>query len=57
MVAFLDCLSQFGKVVSEGGFSLPYDMDKGKMRDPNTGQYYSIKLQFNSEESWTKALR
>ncbi len=58
MVAFLDCLQQFAvEVERQGGFSLPYEMDKGKIRDNNTGQYYSVKLQFNSEDSWTKALR
>jgi beclin 1 len=58
MVAFLDCLSQFAaEVQKQGVFSLPYEMDKGKIRDNNTGQWYSIKLQFNSEDLWTKALR
>ena len=32
-------------------------MDKGKIKDNNTGVFYSIKLQFNSEDSWTKACR
>ncbi len=58
MVAFLDCLQQFAvELHRQGGFSLPYEMDKGKIRDNNTGQFYSVKLQFNSEDSWTKALR
>jgi len=58
MVAFLDCLQQFAvEVERQGGFSLPYEIDKGKIRDNNTGHYFSVKLQFNSEESWTKALR
>ena len=58
MVAFLDCLNQFANEVQRhGAFSLPYEMDKGKIRDTNTGQWHSVKLQFNSEESWTKALR
>lgn len=58
MVAFLDCLGQFAQEVQrQGVFSLPYEMDKGKIRDNNSGQWYSIKLQFNSEDSWTKALR
>ena len=57
-VAFLDCLQQFAiELEKQGGFSLPYEMDKGKIRDNNTGQYYSIKLGFNSEDLWTKALR
>ena len=39
MVAFLDCLQQFaGEVERRHGFSLPYEMDKGKIRDNNTGQ-------------------
>ncbi len=58
MVAFLDCLLQFAtEVQSKGVFSLPYEMDKGKIRDNNSDQWYSIKLQFNSEDSWTKACR
>ena len=58
MVAFLECLQQFAvEVQKRGCFSLPYEMDKGKIRDSNTGQHYSIKLQFNSEDSWTKACR
>jgi len=58
MVAFLDCLTQFANEVQRhGAFSLPYEMDKGKIRDSNSGQWYSIKLQFNSEDLWTKALR
>ena len=58
MVAYLDCLNQFANEVQRhGAFSLPYEMDKGKIRDTNSGQWHSIKLQFNSEENWTKALR
>ena len=58
MVAFLDCLQQFAmEVEKRANFSLPYEMEKGKIRDKNNMQWYSIKLQFNSEESWTKALR
>ncbi len=58
MVAFMDCLQQFAaEVERQGGFSLPYDVDKGKIQDNNTGQYFPVKLQFNSEDSWTKALR
>jgi len=76
MVAFLDCLQQFGSEVTQRNvsfwksffliksnkynhfqqpsksFNLPYDMDKGKIKDNNSGTYYSIKLQFNSEDSW-----
>lgn len=58
MVAFLDCMQQFKEEVEKGdtGFSLPYKMDKGKIED-GTGNSYSIKIQFNSEEQWTKALK
>lgn len=58
MVAFLDCLQQFKEEVEKGdtGFSLPYKMEKGKIED-GTGNSYSIKIQFNSEEQWTKALK
>ncbi|KAL7286880.1 hypothetical protein TKK_0019011 [Trichogramma kaykai] len=59
MVAFLDCLQQFTEKVERGdsGFRLPYRMDKGKIDDTATGSSYSIKIQFNSEEQWTKALK
>ncbi|XP_034936313.1 beclin-1-like protein isoform X2 [Chelonus insularis] len=59
MVAFLDCLQQFKEQVEKGdsGFCLPYKMDRGKIEDSATGNSYSIKIQFNSEEQWTKALK
>ncbi|XP_064550267.1 beclin-1-like protein [Drosophila montana] len=59
MVAFLDCLTQFQKEVEKRDteFLLPYKMEKGKIIDPSTGNSYSIKIQFNSEEQWTKALK
>jgi beclin 1 len=59
MVAFLDCLQQFKEQVEKGddGFCLPYKMDKGRIEDPSTGTAYSVKIQFNSEEQWTKALK
>ena len=40
----------------DSGFCLPYEMEKGKMKDPATGNSYSVKMQFNSEEQWTKVL-
>ena len=58
MVAFLDCLDQFKTHVarvSEGRFILPYHIDKEKIGDGD--EYYSIKVQFNTEEKWTKALK
>ncbi|XP_030371622.1 beclin-1-like protein [Scaptodrosophila lebanonensis] len=59
MVAFLDCLMQFQREVekTDQEFLLPYKMEKGKIIDPSTGNSYSIKIQFNSEEQWTKALK
>ncbi|ALC47441.1 Atg6 [Drosophila busckii] len=59
MVAFLDCLTQFQKEVEKRDtkFLLPYKMEKGKLIDSATGNSYSIKIQFNSEEQWTKALK
>lgn len=59
MVAFLDCLQQFKEAVEKGDsqFCLPYKMEKGKIEDTSTGSSYSIKIQFNSEEQWTKALK
>lgn len=59
MAAFMDCLQQFKDEVQqqkgEKAFSLPYKMSKGKIEDATTS--YSIKIQFNSEEQWTKALK
>merc|ERR1740128_907696 len=59
MAAFLDCLQQFKEEVERGdsGFCLPYEMEKGKIRDPATGNSFSVKIQFNSEEQWTKAMK
>ncbi|GFU24889.1 beclin-1 [Nephila pilipes] len=59
MSGFLDCLQQFKEKVESGdaSFHLPYRMEKGKIIDKRTGKYYSIKVQFNSEEQWTKALK
>lgn len=59
MAAFLDCLQQFKEEVEkdDGGFCLPYEMEKGKIKDSQTGVSYSVKMQFNSEEQWTKAMK
>ncbi|XP_044728982.1 beclin-1-like protein isoform X2 [Chrysoperla carnea] len=67
MNAFLDCLQQFKEEVEkeDPGFCLPYKirMDKnnpeksGKIEDSANGNCYFIKIQFNSEEQWTKALK
>jgi len=59
MAAFLECLQQFKEEVERGdsGFCLPYEMEKGKILDRSTGNSYSVKMQFNSEEQWTKAMK
>ncbi|CAG2164871.1 unnamed protein product [Oppiella nova] len=59
MVAFLDCLQQFKEHVEtqEKDFVLPYKMERDTIEDPNTNAKYSIKIQFNTEEQWTKALK
>ncbi|XP_310418.6 beclin-1-like protein [Anopheles gambiae] len=59
MVAFLDCLQQFKEEIvrRDPDFCLPYLMEKGKIEDASTGSSFSIKIQFNSEEQWTKALK
>ncbi|XP_005099976.1 beclin-1 [Aplysia californica] len=58
MVAFLECLQQFRDEVQkeDSSFNLPYKMSKGKIFEGEKTQY-SIKMQFNSEEQWTKALK
>ncbi|XP_071792495.1 beclin-1-like [Asterias amurensis] len=59
MVAFLDCLQQLEEEVERGdtSFCLPYKMSGGKIEDKSNGATYSVKIQFNSEEQWTKALK
>lgn len=59
MIAFLDCLQQFKEQVEkdESSFKLPYKMEKGKIIDSINGYSFSIKMQTNSEEQWTKALK
>jgi beclin 1 len=53
MVAFLDCLRQLGEHArsQDPGMELPHPIAKDKIGD------VSIKLQFNQEETWTRALR
>jgi beclin 1 len=36
---------------------LYFRMERGRIEDRATRQWYSIKIQFNSEEQWTKALK
>lgn len=56
MVAFLDCIKQFlDSIEKKGTFNFPYKIDKSKIGDQKG--FYSIKLHFNSEEQWTKALK
>lgn len=59
MAAFLECLQQFKEEVEKGrsGFCLPYRMENGRLEDSGTGNSFSVKIQFNSEEQWTKALK
>ncbi|XP_054168091.1 beclin-1-like isoform X2 [Oppia nitens] len=53
MVAFLDCLQQFKEHIQlkDSG------MEKDTIEDTNLNVKYSIKIQLNSEEQWTKALK
>ncbi|KAJ8925920.1 hypothetical protein NQ315_009772 [Exocentrus adspersus] len=60
MVAFLDCLRQFQDKVEKKekgskSFCFPYRPNKGRIEDKDAS--YSIKIQLNSEEQWTKALK
>lgn len=59
MIAYLDCLQQFKEHVEkdESNFRLPYRMEKGKIIDSINGYSFSIRMQTNSEEQWTKALK
>ncbi|TFK68696.1 APG6-domain-containing protein [Pluteus cervinus] len=53
MVAFLDCLKQIVECVKsqDPSVDFPHEIAKDRIGD------VSIKLQFNQEESWTRALR
>lgn len=59
MIAYLDCLQQFKEQIErdESNFRLPYKMERGKIIDSINGYSFSIKMQTNSEEQWTKALK
>ncbi|KAF0293328.1 Beclin-1-like protein [Amphibalanus amphitrite] len=59
MVAFLECLQELQEKIESGDakFRLPYRVSKGKIEDPQAGTAYSVKIQLNSEEHWTKALK
>lgn len=59
MVAFLECLQELQEKIEAGGdrFRLPYRVSKGRVEDCQSGTSYSIKIQLNSEEHWTKALK
>ncbi|KAJ3121635.1 autophagy protein 6 [Irineochytrium annulatum] len=53
LAAFLNCLQQLGDHAEtrDHKFRLPYRMSKEKIGDT------SIRLQFNQDEQWTKALK
>ncbi|KAI9141473.1 Atg6/Beclin [Paraphysoderma sedebokerense] len=53
MVAFLNCLQQLGDYceLQDENFRLPYRISKDKIGDA------SIRLQFNQDETWTKACK
>ncbi|KXS13679.1 APG6-domain-containing protein [Gonapodya prolifera JEL478] len=52
LVAFLNCLQQLGESLEKDdpNFKLPYRINKDKIGD------MPVKLQFNQDEQWTKAL-
>ncbi|KAK3861517.1 hypothetical protein Pcinc_032527 [Petrolisthes cinctipes] len=62
MAAFLECVAEFQQYVEAqkgqaGRFCLPYRINKHFIEDRNSNNSLSIKMQFNSEEQWTKALK
>ncbi|XP_042220816.1 beclin-1-like protein isoform X2 [Homarus americanus] len=62
MTAFLECVAEFQQhVEAQGGqaarFCLPYRINKHCIEDPNSCNSMSIKIQFNTSEQWTKALK
>lgn len=62
MSAFLECQAEFQQHVEAQGaqnacFCFPYRINKNFIEDRNSNNSLSIKMQFNSEEQWTKALK
>lgn len=57
MAGFLNCLQQFKDHVEskDAHFKLPYRIEKDKIGDSHGDA--SIRIQFNQEETWTKALK
>ncbi|KAJ8324361.1 Vacuolar protein sorting-associated protein atg6 [Batrachochytrium dendrobatidis] len=53
LIAFLNCVQQLGDFAEQhdSRFRLPYRINKDKIGDA------SIRLQFNQDEAWTKALK
>lgn len=59
MIGYLDCLNQLKGYIEEssGGYKLPYRIDKDRLVDDDQNKAYLIRMQGNSPEHWTKALK
>ncbi|XP_014275231.2 beclin-1-like protein [Halyomorpha halys] len=58
MAAFLDCLQQLKESKKgQSSISFPYKIESARLENPASGISYSVKIQFNSEEFWTKSLK
>ena len=59
MVGYLDCLNQLKGHIERvsGGYKLPYRIEKDRLFDDDQGKSYPIRMQGNSPEHWTKALK
>ncbi|XP_014275254.1 beclin-1-like protein isoform X1 [Halyomorpha halys] len=58
MVAFLDCLQQLKESKKgQSSISFPYKIERARLENPASGISYSVKIQFNCEEFWTKSLK
>lgn len=57
MIAFLDCIKQLEEriKIKDKQFCLPYKINGDKLEDKNSS--YSVKLNSNPSEHWTKALK
>ncbi|VDN18814.1 unnamed protein product [Gongylonema pulchrum] len=53
--AFMDCFCQLQKRIERGEFRFPHRMYRDRIEDNK--MEYSVKMQFNSEERWTKAMK
>ncbi|CAH1396163.1 unnamed protein product [Nezara viridula] len=61
LVAFLDCMSQLHdkmKIITPrpGKAKIPYEIENDKLKDPETGRLYTVRLLSTNTEQWSRAM-